>query len=79
MCHGDVSMTYWWNKTYTLTTKDGKEVYSDHYLSMSPQERAKGSYVNWDIEHKCREIQPIEDWVDERRLVPLNSSAPARS
>lgn len=66
LCHGDVSMAYWWNTSYTTTTSDGKKVHSDSFKGLSLEERAVGAKVHWDVEHKCREIQPIEDWVNQR-------------
>lgn len=53
-CHGDVSMTYWWNKNYTRIMPDHTLGYSDWYLNANETERLSGAFINWDIEHSCR-------------------------
>jgi len=70
MCHGDTTMTYWWNKNYTTTLSDGTEVYSEWYKNADTKARSKGSFVNWDIEHSCRDTEPLEEWVKAHPPVP---------
>jgi len=70
MCHGDVSMTYWWNKDYTSRQSDGREVHSDWFNNLSLDDRATNSSVFWNIEHSCRMFEPIEAWVEKHPLLP---------
>ena len=76
MCHGDVSMTYWWNENYTVSWEDGQEVHSEWFNSLSIDERAKNGHKMWDIEHSCRLFEPIEEWVAKHALLPKGFSFP---
>ena len=70
MCHGDLSMTYWWDKSYSTAASNGTEVLSEKFLSMTLEQRAKGSSVYWDIEHQCRQFEPIDKWANEHPVFP---------
>ena len=69
-------MTYWWNKNYTSTMPDGREVHSDWFDSLDLDDRATNSSVFWNIEHSCRMFEPIEDWVNRHPLLPNGVSFP---
>ncbi|KAI9890545.1 MAG: hypothetical protein M1814_003885 [Vezdaea aestivalis] len=70
MCHADLSMTYWWNDTYTTINDHGATEYTQQYLNFTPGQRSFHSEVQWNIEHKCRALEPIKNWVREHALVP---------
>ncbi|KAL9611176.1 MAG: hypothetical protein Q9167_004161 [Letrouitia subvulpina] len=74
MCHGDVTMTYWWNKNYTVSDEDGRERHSDWFESLNPDERATNSSVFWDIEHSCRMFEPIDEWGKRHSALPKGVS-----
>lgn len=63
MCNADVSLIPWWNTTWSHIDKDGKKQYSQDYLSMTRMQRAKTSYVVWDLETKCIDMDALEDYV----------------
>jgi hypothetical protein len=56
-CHGDVSMIYFSNESY------GMKVSSDSFENPELIARTKRPSVNWDVEHSCRALEPIEEWV----------------
>ncbi|OJJ07805.1 hypothetical protein ASPVEDRAFT_89044 [Aspergillus versicolor CBS 583.65] len=62
LCHGDVSLVYWWNKNYTYIDEAGTRQYTQEYLQRTPEERAKGSFVTWDSEVQCRDMDAINAW-----------------
>ncbi|KUJ21341.1 uncharacterized protein LY89DRAFT_778900 [Mollisia scopiformis] len=78
MCHGDVSMTYWWNVNYTVSNVDGNggEGHSEWFNSLSVDERATNGSTYWDIEHSCRLFEPIAEWVARYKLLPNGISFP---
>lgn len=73
-CHGDISMIYWWNENYTTTLADGTKVHSDLYQNQDLEARTKGAFVFWDVEHSCRETEPIEEWVKQNSPFPQGKS-----
>lgn len=62
LCHGDVSLVYWWNQNYTYIDESGTKQYTEEYLQRTPQERATGSFVTWDSEVQCRDMDVINAW-----------------
>ncbi|KAL8991045.1 MAG: hypothetical protein Q9169_007963 [Polycauliona sp. 2 TL-2023] len=75
MCHGDISMTYWWNKNYTISDDEtGRESHSKWFESLSPDERATNSSVFWDVEHSCRMFEPIDEWGKRHAALPKGYS-----
>ena len=70
ICHGDISMTYWWNNNYTTSLPDGTQVHSDWFNAATGEEREKSSFVFWDIEHSCRMQEPIDAWIEKHSPLP---------
>jgi hypothetical protein len=68
MCSADISMAYWWNKNYTYKDEDGVEHFTQEYLDKTPKERSYGSFLMWDVEHQCRNLDLIADWVAKLQL-----------
>ncbi|BCS27851.1 oxidase ustYa family protein [Aspergillus puulaauensis] len=62
LCHGDVSLVYWWNQNYTYIDETGTKQYTEEFLQRTPQERATGSFVTWDSEVQCRDMDAINAW-----------------
>jgi hypothetical protein len=65
MCHGDISLVYWWNDTYSWTDEQGTKHYTEEYLSRNISQRAIGSHPHWDTDVQCRDFGPISDWMDD--------------
>lgn len=61
-------MVYWWNRNYSSIDKDGQKKYSQEYLSMNQEQKAKGSFVFWDVEARCHDYEAIYDWVEKNKL-----------
>lgn len=68
MCHGDVSLVYWWNHNYSYVDDQGTKRYTKLYEDKTPEERAKGSFAMWDTEVQCRDLGRVQEWVEERRM-----------
>lgn len=68
LCHGDISVVYWWNQNYTRTDEGGKQTYSEEYLRRTPEERALGSFVTWDSAVQCRDMEAINAWAKANRV-----------
>lgn len=68
MCSADISMAYWWNSNYSYKDADGVEHLTKYYLDKTPKERAYGSYLMWDVEHQCRNLDLITDWVAKHQV-----------
>ncbi|OGM49045.1 hypothetical protein ABOM_002346 [Aspergillus bombycis] len=62
LCHGDISVVYWWNKNYTYIDPAGNRQYSEDYLRRTPEERDTGSFVTWDSQLQCRDMDAINAW-----------------
>ncbi|KAL4811628.1 hypothetical protein BDW67DRAFT_189505 [Aspergillus spinulosporus] len=68
LCHGDISLVYWWNQNYTYIDEMGGRHYTEEYLHRTPEERATGSFVTWDTEVQCRDMGAINAWVKENQV-----------
>ncbi|KAL3470382.1 hypothetical protein BJX99DRAFT_267518 [Aspergillus californicus] len=68
LCHADVSLVYWWNSDYSYTDESGARHYTEEYLQMTPKERADGSFVTWDSEVQCRDIDAITRWAQQHKM-----------
>ncbi|KAK2821867.1 hypothetical protein FQN49_007594 [Arthroderma sp. PD_2] len=62
LCYGDISIVYWWSRNYTYIDESGNRQYSEEYLRKTPEERAVGSFVTWDSQLQCRDIDAINGW-----------------
>ena len=69
-------MTYRWNQNYTTSLLDGTKVHSDWFNAATDAERAKGSFVYWDIEHSCRMQEPIDAWIEKHPPIPPGVKGP---
>ncbi|CAK48457.1 hypothetical protein AnigIFM63604_006335 [Aspergillus niger] len=70
LCHGDISLIYWWDPNYTYIDDDGIERYTEDYLKKSPRERQVGLHASWSSEVQCRDMDAINSWVKERMVDP---------
>ncbi|PGH34644.1 hypothetical protein GX50_02534 [[Emmonsia] crescens] len=68
LCAGDVSMVYWWNRSYTYTDESGHEQYSQRYLSMNNVEKARNSFAFWDVEARCHDSEAIYEWAEKHQV-----------
>jgi hypothetical protein len=68
MCSADISLAYWWNKNYTYRDEHGIEHFTQEYLKKTPKERAYGTFLMWDVEHQCRDLDSITAWVEKHQL-----------
>lgn len=78
MCKADVSMLYWWNSNFTTVEPDGTTRDSDYYLSLDPVQRVKASFVKWDIDHQCHDIDLIIAWLGKYGVDRPWQDAPSR-
>jgi hypothetical protein len=62
LCHGDVSLIYWWNGNYSSVDEAGVRHYTEDYLHKSPEERVMGTFAKWDTAVQCRDIDAIHTW-----------------
>jgi hypothetical protein len=67
-CHGDVSMTYFGHENHNMSRRDGSESPADGFGNNDVQARAGAASVFWDVEHSCRALEPIEEWVAAHQL-----------
>ena len=67
-CHGDVSMTYFRNENHNISRRDGNESPADDFGNNDMQPRAGGDSFFWDVEHSCRALEPIDEWVAAHQL-----------
>jgi hypothetical protein len=58
LCHGDISLVYWWNRNYSYIDETGLKHYTAEYLQRTPDERLTGSFVKWDTAVQCRDLCP---------------------
>ncbi|KAL4755686.1 uncharacterized protein BDW70DRAFT_165215 [Aspergillus foveolatus] len=63
-----ISMVYWWNQNYTYVDEMGARHYTEEYLQRTPEARATGSFVTWDTEVQCRDLDAINAWVKENQV-----------
>ncbi|GAQ46496.1 hypothetical protein ANI_1_1444104 [Aspergillus niger] len=70
LCHGDISLIYWWDPNYTYIDDDGTERYTEDYLQMTPVERQVRLHASWSSEVQCRDMDAINSWVKERMVDP---------
>ncbi|KAF9894764.1 hypothetical protein FE257_006654 [Aspergillus nanangensis] len=70
LCYGDTSLVYWWNENYTFIDEAGVRQYTNNYLNMTPKERAKGSFVMWNTQVQCRDIDAINSWAKAHSADP---------
>lgn len=70
LCHGDISLIYWWDPNYTYIDDDGTERYTEDYLNMTPMERQVRLHASWSSEVQCRDMNAINSWVKERMVDP---------
>ncbi|KAJ5497292.1 hypothetical protein N7463_009279 [Penicillium fimorum] len=68
LCHGDISLVYWWNQNYTHIDETGARHYTEEYLRRTPEERVTGSFVTWDSEVQCRDMHAINAWVKGNKI-----------
>ncbi|KAA8644989.1 uncharacterized protein ATNIH1004_009200 [Aspergillus tanneri] len=68
MCHGDISLVYWWNDTYSYIDETGAKQYSDDYLHRNGEERMTGSRTHWNTDVQCRDISAINDWARQHKV-----------
>ncbi|PGG96500.1 hypothetical protein AJ79_09560 [Helicocarpus griseus UAMH5409] len=64
LCAGDVSMVYWWNRSYSYTDEQGQRHHTQKFLTMSNEEKTKGSFAFWDVEAHCRDWDKIYEWAE---------------
>lgn len=67
LCHGDISLLYWWNQNYS-TVENGVRHYTDEYLQKSPEERAVGTFAMWDTPVQCRDLDAINSWAKAHQI-----------
>ena len=63
-CHGDVSMMHILKHSDSI---HGKSLDSDQLVDPDSANR-KGPSVFWDVEHSCRAMAPIQEWVAAHQL-----------
>lgn len=68
LCHGDISVVYWWNRNYTYIDEGGNRQHSEEYLRRTPEERATGSFVTWDSQLQCRDMDAINAWAKANQV-----------
>jgi Mycotoxin biosynthesis protein UstYa len=68
LCHGDISLLYWWNHNYTYVDGDGIKHYTEDYLSRTPEQRATGTFATWDTAVQCRDLNSINTWIDAHAM-----------
>jgi Mycotoxin biosynthesis protein UstYa len=68
LCHGDISLLYWWNHNYSYVDEGGVRHYTEEYLQKSPEERAVGTFAMWDTPVQCRDLEAINTWAKERQI-----------
>jgi hypothetical protein len=68
LCHGDISLVYWWNRNYSYIDESGLKHYTAEYLHRTPDERLTGSFVKWDSAVQCRDMDAVNSWV-KRHMV----------
>lgn len=62
MCHGDIAMLHWWNDSYSYVDHSGAFRLTDHYLGLTPSQRAEGAFAKWDAQVQCRDLNAINAW-----------------
>lgn len=70
LCHGDISLIYWWDPNYTYIDDDGTERYMEDYLQKTPKERQVGLHASWSSEVQCRDMDAINTQVKARIVDP---------
>ncbi|KAK2742539.1 hypothetical protein FQN55_007825 [Onygenales sp. PD_40] len=68
LCAGDVSMVYWWNRSYTYLDDSGHKQYSQKFLAMDAREKARGAFAFWDVPAQCRDSEAIYEWTERHRV-----------
>ncbi|GAB0136510.1 hypothetical protein EsDP_00004810 [Epichloe bromicola] len=68
LCHGDISVVYWWNQNYTFVDQLGNRRYTEEYLRLSPEQRATNSFVKWDSKLQCRDMDAINAWAKANQV-----------
>lgn len=68
LCHGDISVVYWWNQNYTVVDQFGNRQYTEEYMRLTPEERATHSVVKWDSELQCRDMDAINAWAKANQV-----------
>lgn len=63
-------MTYRWNESWSKIMPDGTQVYSEGYENLGVKERVMKSSLYWDVEHSCRQIEPIDEWIKANPPAP---------
>ncbi|KAB8076548.1 hypothetical protein BDV29DRAFT_154568 [Aspergillus leporis] len=62
LCHGDISIVYWWNSNYTYIDETGARQHTEEYLRLTPKDRFYGAFTMWDTEVQCRDMDAINAW-----------------
>ncbi|KAK5988289.1 hypothetical protein PT974_12433 [Cladobotryum mycophilum] len=71
LCHGDISVVYWWNQNYTHLDQHGNRKYTEEYLRMTSEERATGSFVKWDSQLQCRDMDAVNAWAKSKQDIDI--------
>lgn len=68
LCHGDVSLLYWWNGNYSYVDEAGARHYTEEYLRKTPEQRATGTFAMWDTPVQCRDMNAIHTWAKAHQI-----------
>lgn len=68
LCHGDISVVYWWNQNYTFVDQLGNRQYTEEYMRLTAEERATHSFVKWDSMLQCRDMDAINAWAKKHQV-----------
>ncbi|KAF9887066.1 hypothetical protein FE257_010560 [Aspergillus nanangensis] len=70
LCHGDVSLAYWWRQDYSYTDESGRRQYTPEYLQRTAKQQANDAFIKWDSQLQCRDMEPINAWMKEHKMDP---------
>ncbi|KAL4909725.1 hypothetical protein BDW74DRAFT_173219 [Aspergillus multicolor] len=72
LCHGNISLAYWWNSNFSYIDNNGETQYSPESVAMTPKERDLAAFMGWDSPVQCRDMMVLMPGWTTMRLMQTN-------